>query len=768
MPASLLITQCLQNDFAQPIGRFDPIPNRLHVGFHEALRLMGESPSEGPVARTMRWAHATSGEELGVIHIRDWHDPEDPVHRDHLERFGLHCVRNTRGADFVFPLDDADRSRVAIVDSLSLNDFVDTNLEALLAPYAGQRCRVGIVGVWTEAKVSFLCYELATRYPTFELAICSALTASSSRSHHFASLDRLERILGVRIHDSVGEFLAFLGGEEQQAPLLGLHDSHPAVIEHEVSLDPDDRTLVRYLFRDCRTVRVDALSGGYSGNAVLAAESFDLHGHEQVPHVVKIGPRQLMGQERTSFERIQEVLGNAAPHIGEFADFGERGAIKYRYASMTGDRTTTFQKRYMGGAPLDQIRGILDAVFREQLGRLYKAATLERCDLLEHYGFSSRWAPSVREKVEAILGHPATERTLEVLPGLETSNVCSFYENTLAHPASRPGSHCYQAFVHGDLNGANIVLDGHDNVWLIDFFHTRRAHVLMDLIKLENDLLYIFTPIDSDEDLREACKVTDALMNVQDLAAPLPQKPPSHRPQLVRVWETLRTLRSYYPALIHADRSPYQVWVGALRYAVHTGSFYESNDRQKKWALYAAGRLAEAITRELKMSTRLRVDWLDPAMTLPGRIGLTLLPGRKDYDRSLERDLAALREDGVDHILCLAPEDELARYGVGDLLEQYEQAGFSVHHLPILDQKVCSIEDMKAALQWVEEAIAKGGSVLMHCVGGLGRSGMAGASFLRARGASADDALHEVRRARSLRAVETPLQEAFVRAYQRA
>ena len=174
MARSLLVTQCLQTDFAQPIGRFDPLPNRLHVGFHEALRLMGESPSEGPVARTMRWAHAMPADQLGVIHIRDWHDPQDPKHRDHLDRFGLHCLRNTTGADFVFPLQAEARKRVTIVDSLTLNDFVETNLADALAPYEHGPCRVGIVGVWTEAKVSFLCYELATRYPSFELAVCSA------------------------------------------------------------------------------------------------------------------------------------------------------------------------------------------------------------------------------------------------------------------------------------------------------------------------------------------------------------------------------------------------------------------------------------------------------------------------------------------------------------------------------------------------------------------------------------------------------------------
>ena len=55
--------------------------------------------------------------------------------------------------------------------------------------------------------------------------------------------------------------------------------------------------------------------------------------------------------------------------------------------------------------------------------------------------------------------------------------------------------------------------------------------------------------------------------------------------------------------------------------------------------------------------------------------------------------------------------------------------------------------------------------MLVHCVGGLGRSGMVAASWLRSRGASADEALASVREARGPRAVETAIQEDFVRAY---
>ena len=51
--AGILFTQCLQNDFVAPIGKYDPLPNLLHVGYSEAKRLIGEKPDEGPVSTVM-------------------------------------------------------------------------------------------------------------------------------------------------------------------------------------------------------------------------------------------------------------------------------------------------------------------------------------------------------------------------------------------------------------------------------------------------------------------------------------------------------------------------------------------------------------------------------------------------------------------------------------------------------------------------------------------------------------------------------------------
>ena len=172
MPLGVLITQCLQHDFVAPLAAGQPVPNPLHVGHAEARRLLGEEPDQGPLARFLRWAHDQKPEQLQLVHIRDWHDAKDPSQAAHLARFGYHCLRDSAGAAFV-PGIDAARPNVHVVNAVDLNDFNETPLPQVLDELRKRSpdgaLRVGVLGVWTDAKVSFLLYDLKTRGAISEL-----------------------------------------------------------------------------------------------------------------------------------------------------------------------------------------------------------------------------------------------------------------------------------------------------------------------------------------------------------------------------------------------------------------------------------------------------------------------------------------------------------------------------------------------------------------------------------------------------------------------
>jgi len=771
MPLGVLITQCLQRDFVDVLAPHEAVPGPLHVGHREARRLLGEDPANGPVATFMRWAHSQPEDRLRILHIRDHHDANDPLQRAHLERFGLHCVKGTPGARFVGGIEEM-LDRAHLIDALTLNDFEGTTLvselEAARRASPDGKLRVGVVGVWTDAKVSFLLYDLRERAKIESLGTCSALTASASRAQHQNALDQLERLLDVRVEHSLSAFASFLLGEqtevEERARIttpgalvkVAFVGTTPKSLEDPTSID---RILLAWLYRDCRSVTLTPLAGGFSGASVLLADSEDAFGHKQAPSVVKIGPGRDIGQERAGIERVEAVLGNNAPSVIDFADGGDRGAIRFRYASMAGrGKVTSFQKLYSQGADDEEIARVLEAAMSEGLGRLYAAATSEPLDILSDYEFASRWTGSIRAKVEELASRKDAD-TIDIPAFGVAPNVVRFYEGLHALPRGQGARHPV-SFVHGDLNGQNIILDGGGNVWIIDFGRLRRGHALRDFAKLENDLLYIMTPLQESE-AHEASVIVDALID-RDVDMPLGPPPPNVRSvHLLRAWRTIAKLRSLVGRVPDLGSSVGHR-IGLLRFAAHTLGFDEPTMLQRRWALFACGRLARRIEHDLHSSDRLRVDW---ASVGDARVGMTLCPGRKDFGRTLDEDLRVLVDLGVQHVFTMMTTGELAVLGVPELFERVRASGIASHTLAIDDGRAPDDVSGHAIARAIADRVRGGERVVVHCRAGLGRTGTMVAATLVELGLTPENAILEVRRARGSRSIETAEQEAWVRAY---
>ena len=773
MTKSILITQCLQNDFIQLLDKYDPLPNLLHVGYEESRRLLGEAIENSPLNRVIEWAYHTPEESLEIVHIRDWHNRNDEHQRSHLSQFGEHCIQDSRGADFVFSSHILPDRKHNIINATGLNDFVDTDIKNVLDPFSKySKVRVGLMGVWTEAKITFLAYDLITRYPNFEIVVCSALTASSSRTMHFIALEQLTNILGVKVFQSIADFTNYLTGTQPKLTTKTnsrIDPSRLSFIPNTYNVSPLDSKVLQYLYRDAKEVEFSCLDGGFSGNVVLKAKSVDMYGHIQSPTVIKIGSRQLIAKERTSFERIQDVLGNNSPSVVDYVELEDRGAIKYRYAAMFGNDVKTFQKFY-DIEDIEEIKRVLSIVFEKQLGRMYQASTSETLDLLKYYDFSSKYAGSIRRKVEELIGKPAEGTTLS-LYGHSFPNVCTFYEVDLSMLAEKiPGTH-YMSYIHGDLNGANIIIDAQGNVWLIDFFHTHKGHILKDLIKLENDILFIFMKIYSEKEFHEAVKLINVLLNVSDLGVPIDGASIEDfsYPQIQKAFQVVQYLRTLYPDLIHSDRSPYQYYTALMRYAMHTTTFEESNDYQKKLALYTGANCSAKIKEYLTASDTLRIDFMDLLFLKPslkGKIGMTILPGRRDRDRDLDEDIKTILKDKISGVVCLLSMEELLFYGIKNLKESYEKFGLHTYFLPIVDQSIPTFKEAKEVVQWIHGFIEHGQNVLVHCVGGLGRTGTIAACYLKEYcDMNTDSAISYVRKFRSQRAIESERQKEFILEY---
>lgn len=156
-----------------------------------------------------------------------------------------------------------------------------------------------------------------------------------------------------------------------------------------------------------------------------------------------------------------------------------------------------------------------------------------------------------------------------------------------------------------------------------------------------------------------------------------------------------------------------------------------------------------------------------------GAIGLTLCPGKKDqaamtgaWERDLKTDVLAIRVWGAEAVVCLMESFELQLLDVEALAETVEGEGMRWFHLPIRDVSVPSVAfENLWTVQGPElrAIVSQGGRVLVHCKGGLGRSGMVAARLLIEFGMKPDAAIVLVRKQRP-GAIENVAQEDYVRA----
>jgi len=169
----------------------------------------------------------------------------------------------------------------------------------------------------------------------------------------------------------------------------------------------------------------------------------------------------------------------------------------------------------------------------------------------------------------------------------------------------------------------------------------------------------------------------------------------------------------------------------------------------------------------------LRVDFLpDGGAGVSGRIGLTFAPGKKGpgmegvWNRDLALDLERLRttyDTGLLVSLCEHPE--LVRFKIPDLHARARALEIEVLPCPFPDGGTPeSPAALRPFVQAAIEAAASGRTVVIHCRGGLGRTGLFAACLLCARGVAPEQAMSIVRAARP-KAIENGAQEAFVRAF---
>ena len=154
-----------------------------------------------------------------------------------------------------------------------------------------------------------------------------------------------------------------------------------------------------------------------------------------------------------------------------------------------------------------------------------------------------------------------------------------------------------------------------------------------------------------------------------------------------------------------------------------------------------------------------------------GLIGLTICPGKKgasiyggDWDRDLDSDIEAIAHWGASALVTVMTTDELSYLQVGDLGRCVVDHNMAWYQIPIPDLQAPNCKTLE---QWdyikgkIHTRLNQTEKILIHCRGGLGRSGTLAANLLMDTGFTPEAAIDLVRAARP-GAIETSEQVAFL------
>jgi CheY-like chemotaxis protein len=240
-------------------------------------------------------------------------------------------------------------------------------------------------------------------------------------------------------------------------------------------------------------IRIAPLVPGVSKAAVVLVEPF--HGAERrASEVVKMDLRARVERELDNFRKYVRgrVGGRRAPHEEREAFTTRLGGFALTNLGIEPGELQEFGTYYDENKfeHPELIRAAISDLFEQTCKLWYQTPrTVEKPTdqwLAEEF---SQWESKFLEGVELSRARRGVDGRLSFrdLPDISFANPIDLLSLVMAGKLEQSYS---ETVTHGDLNSRNLLVDKHQQTWLIDFYQTRPSHVLRDLCRLETTILF--------------------------------------------------------------------------------------------------------------------------------------------------------------------------------------------------------------------------------------------------------------------------------------
>ncbi len=279
-----------------------------------------------------------------------------------------------------------------------------------------------------------------------------------------------------------------------QTDIIYLHHLSDEAIKIEVT------DLLQRIFYKAQHITIKMMKGGLSGSTVVLVTPI-INNIPQTKVVVKFNQREKAKKESQNYDTYvaNHIEGARRTQRLNFRETARLGGIAYSFIGATAAEFQRFNEIYTV-KKINIIKMVIENLFKETC-RTWYVNTLQSSDIphalgpdykkwlnLDNKRLTGALTNLVEHVGDKILSfnnhrHPNQSDLLLKPRGIKLSNPLPLSRAAFAYT----GPYC---FTHGDLHEGNILVDGYNQTWLIDFYQTGLGHPVRDFAMLESAIKF--------------------------------------------------------------------------------------------------------------------------------------------------------------------------------------------------------------------------------------------------------------------------------------